>query len=216
MCGPHADPHTEERQHATHHFEVLRVDITRREFQPHEPKVFLTPPRRYAVTPHPAPILQADSVTRTHIRTRHAGGAPSSRAFGGLRAGGCDFGRCGLGGAYTAARGNGAQTSARPLFRVNVAVFLWRPLRRKRHPAPILQLPNKLKTVHEDAHQTRLPASHHSPSPPPLQCRRAPSRSAPSRKALLTHSAPHAQRSFTHASRLAPCPLVLLTRALEP
>jgi hypothetical protein len=27
-----------------------------------------------------------------------AGGAPSSRAFGGFRAGGCDFGRCGLGG----------------------------------------------------------------------------------------------------------------------
>ena len=113
---------------------VSCVWITLKEGFSHEPKVFLTPPRRYAVTPHPAPILQADSVTRTHIR-----------------------------------RG--------------------------------------------------MPASHHSPSPrtavtsPPL-CRRAPSRSAPSRKALLTHSAPHAHRSFTHASRLAPCPLVLLTRPL--
>ena len=77
---------------------VSCVWITLKEGFSHEPKVFLTPPRRYAVTPHPAPILQADSVTRTHIRTRHAGGAPSSRAFGGLRAGGCDFGHCGVGG----------------------------------------------------------------------------------------------------------------------
>ena len=72
-------------------------------------------------------------------------------------------------GAHTAARGNGAQTSeARPLFSVNVAVFLWAvttktascncPKRAKftNKLNGNLRLPeNKLKTVHEDTHQTR-------------------------------------------------------------
>ena len=123
-------------------------------------------------------------------------------------------------GAHTAARGNGAQTSALPLFCVNVAVFLWSTnFEAVRYdgngilhtdPAIALEQIKDRSRGRTSDEACQLATTHLRRR----RCRRAPSRSAPSRKALLTHSAPHAQRSFTHASRLAPCPLVLLTRPL--
>ena len=135
-------------------------------------------------------------------------------------------------GAHKAARGNGAQTSeARPLLCKGGCLLMVTtetatcncPKRVhqqvKRQPATARKQVKDRSRGRTSDEACHLATTQHRRALPyrRRRCRRAPSRSAPSRKALLTHRAPHAQRSFTHASRLAPCPLVLLlTRALEP
>ena len=135
---PHADPHTEERQHATHHLRSC-VWISLREFQPQTEGFFNAPAtlRRYASS-------CTDPASRFRDEDAHQNEACRWSAFFAsiwwAQGGGCDFGRCGLGGTYggKGQRGTNKRTPAflckcGCIFMVNQ--LRGRSLRRKRHPA---------------------------------------------------------------------------------